>query len=256
MEAITMIPESLRNTLTSQDPLLLTLTLLSALGLAVVMDRIWFWLGMALRYRPVSPEVFDLTRQRRRSPPKDKMGTGHYLEKVVFTCLEMGAGDELLTQTITEQIALMNAHLGLLDLISKIAPLIGILGTVIGMATSFGGVGALAAASPTAISGGISVALKTTAYGLVISIVCTVTSVAFKRLTDRAQLKIGRICCEIRQVNNVHAAMGNGPESEPDHNRGPDPHAGHDLPDHPAVAGHIDAQLHRERIPGKLPGLC
>jgi len=253
-----MIPESLQNALTSQDPLLLTLTLLSALGLAVVVDRMGFWLGMALRYRPVSPEVFDPTRQRRESPskPKPNRGKGHYLQKVVFTCLEMGAGDELLTQTITEQIALMNAHLGLLDLISKIAPLIGILGTVIGMATSFGGVGALAAASPTAISGGISVALKTTAYGLIISIVCTVTSVAFKRLTDRAQLKIGRICCEIRQVNNVHAAQGNGLESEPDHNRGPDPHAGHDLPDHPAVAGHIDAQLHREGIPGKLPGLC
>lgn len=249
--------ESLRSTLMNQDPLLLTLTLLSALGLAVVLDRLWFWLGMAMRYRPIAPEVFSPVRQLRdKHMSKSNKGRRHYLQKVVFTCLEMGAGDELLAQTITEQIALMNAHLGLLDLIAKIAPLIGILGTVVGMATSFGGVGALAAASPTAISSGISMALKSTAYGLIISIVCTVTAVAFKRLTDQAQLKIGRICCEIRQVNHVHATLGDARQPESDHNRGPDSHAGHDLSDHSVAAGHPDAQFHCERVPGELPGLC
>ena len=228
---------SLQNLLFSQDPLLLTLTFLSALALAVVLDRLWFWVGMALRYRPIPPEVYQVARTRQVSHSLRFAPRGHYLHQVVCTCLEPGGSDEQLAQTITEQAAVMNAHLGLLDLLAKIAPLIGILGTVLGMATSFGGVGAMASASPTAISSGISVALQTTAYGLVISIACTVASVAFKRLTEKAHLKIGRICCEIRQIQQVHTPLDKQSATEPDRHRGSDAHAGHDLSDHPAPAG-------------------
>jgi biopolymer transport protein ExbB len=90
----------------------------------------------------------------------------------------------------------------MLDLIAKIAPLVGILGTVIGMAVSFGGIGAIVTASPTAISNGISIALRTTAYGLIISIAASIASATFKRRVRRATLKMGRIICGIHDTDN------------------------------------------------------
>ncbi|MCG8689111.1 MAG: MotA/TolQ/ExbB proton channel family protein [Desulfobacterales bacterium] len=248
-----MIPATLQNFITTQDPLILTLSFLSALGLAVIIDRLWFWVGMALRYRPIPPEILSREGQKGHLCIHPN---SHYLHQVVATCLEPGAGDEQLAQTVTEQAAVMNAHLGLLDLLAKIAPLIGILGTVLGMATSFGGVGAMASASPTAISSGISVALQTTAYGLIISIACTVATVAFKRLTERAMLKIGRICCEIRQVQQAQPTVDNNIPEPTNSNSGSNTDAGHDLPDHSTAASNADAQLHRTRLSRKLPGLC
>jgi biopolymer transport protein ExbB len=94
----------------------------------------------------------------------------------------------------------------MLDLIAKIAPLVGILGTVIGMAVSFGGIGAIVTASPTAISSGISIALRTTAYGLIISIGASIVSAAFRRCIRRAALNMGRIICGFQDINNAKNA--------------------------------------------------
>ncbi len=253
-----MILELIKTHILSQNPLILTLLLLSALALAVIVDRLLFWMGMGLRYRPIPPDIYRRNRRMRYDMMQrlQYVRGKHYINKVVNACLEPGTLDEQIAQTVSEQIAQMNAHLGLLDLIAKIAPLIGILGTVLGMATSFGGVGAMDAASPTVISGGISVALRTTAYGLVISIASTVTSVGFKRLTERAILKIGRICCEIKQVENANSRYAPAAQPQSDRNSGPDTHAGHDLSDHPAAAGDPDAQLHCAGLSGELPELC
>jgi biopolymer transport protein ExbB len=253
-----MILELIKTHILNQNPLILTLGLLSALALAVIVDRLLFWMGMGLRYRPIPPDIYRRNRRMRYDMMQrlQYVRGKHYINKVVNACLEPGTTDEQITQTVSEQIARMNTHLGLLDLIAKIAPLIGILGTVLGMATSFGGVGAMDAASPTVISGGISVALRTTAYGLVISIASTVSSVGFKCLTERAVLKIGRIYCEIKQVENVTSRFAPGEPSQSEHRCRPDTHAGHDLSDHPVATGDPDAQFRCAGLSSELPELC
>ncbi|UTW58790.1 MotA/TolQ/ExbB proton channel family protein [Kordiimonas sp. SCSIO 12603] len=65
----------------------------------------------------------------------------------------------------------MNAYLRGLDVIASLAPLIGLLGTVIGMIEAFQGLqGAGMRADPAALAGGIWGALLTTAAGLVVAI--------------------------------------------------------------------------------------
>lgn len=75
-----------------------------------------------------------------------------------------------------------------LELISTIAPLLGLLGTVLGMITAFQTLQeAGARADPAALAGGIWVALLTTAAGMAVAIPAGVALSWFESVTDRLQ---------------------------------------------------------------------
>jgi len=187
---------------------MLLLFALSVICLAVVLDRALFWATSALRYRPIPPDIYDSTDSKRKvviARLRLKRHK-HYTKEILLTCLQPSVTKEQIAQTVSEQTDTMSSRLGMLDLIAKIAPLVGILGTVIGMAVSFGGIAAIVTASPAAISNGISIALRTTAYGLIISIAASIASVAFSKCIRRAVLKMGRIICETQpnhRTNNL-----------------------------------------------------
>jgi len=198
--------QTLINYVLDQNPLMVTLFALSVVCLAATLDRLVFWMSSALKHRPIPPEVYD-----RDSPEREAVlaqlrskRPGHYTREVLLTCLQPSVGKDQIAQTVSEQMDIMSSGVGLLELIAKVAPLVGILGTVVGMLVSFGGVGAMATTSPAAISNGISLALWTTAYGLIISIVATVASAAFRKCVHHATLRMGRIVCGIQDINNTH----------------------------------------------------
>ncbi|HTM78103.1 MAG TPA: MotA/TolQ/ExbB proton channel family protein, partial [Devosia sp.] len=71
----------------------------------------------------------------------------------------------------TETLALMGRHLRILETIVQAAPMLGLLGTVIGMIEAFSKLsGGGGAADPAALAGGIWIALSTTALGLMVAI--------------------------------------------------------------------------------------
>jgi len=201
-----MIKETVANFILSQNPLMLLLFALSVICLAVILDRALFWLSSAVRYRPIPPAVYDSNNSRRKlvAAQLRLKSRKHYTREVLLTCLQPSTTKEQIGQRVSELVDIMSSRLGMLDLIAKIAPLVGILGTVIGMAVSFGGIGAIATASPAAISNGISIALRTTAYGLIISIAASIASVTFRRCIRRATLKMGRIICGIQNSHNTN----------------------------------------------------
>jgi biopolymer transport protein ExbB len=191
---------TLVQTLLNQSPLMIVLFGMSVLCGAVILDRSWFWLSSVCRYRPLPSVSYLRTGQAARGILKRLQACKrrHYTEELILAGMGPSASREHLMQTASEQIDRMGTRLGMLDLIARIAPLVGILGTVVGMASSFGGIGALVSATPAAISSGISVALQSTAYGLVLSIVASVTAAAFRRGIHQATLKMGRIVCELQ----------------------------------------------------------
>ena len=71
--------------------------------------------------------------------------------------------------------------------IAAIAPLVGLLGTVLGMFQAFGGIaGALAAnARPVVLAQGVSQAIVTTVFGLMISIPCLAFHAMLRRRTAK-----------------------------------------------------------------------
>jgi biopolymer transport protein ExbB len=81
----------------------------------------------------------------------------------------------------------------LLD-VATIAPLLGLLGTVLGMLTAFGSVASdIASAKPVVLAAGVSQAIVTTVFGLVVAIPCMVFYAWFRRRASR-------------QISNLEAA--------------------------------------------------
>ncbi|MES2682316.1 MAG: MotA/TolQ/ExbB proton channel family protein [Pseudomonadota bacterium] len=78
-----------------------------------------------------------------------------------------------------------------IEVISQLAPLTGLLGTVLGMITAFKGLQMAGEnVSPAALSGGIWEALLTTAAGLVVAIPCIAALHYFERRIERLQTEI------------------------------------------------------------------
>ncbi|HEX4895411.1 MAG TPA: MotA/TolQ/ExbB proton channel family protein [Solimonas sp.] len=85
-----------------------------------------------------------------------------------------------------------------LEVISQIAPLLGLLGTVLGMIDAFQALQAAgSAADPALLSAGIWEALLTTAAGLVIAIPVIAVLNAFERLVDGQQLAMEQALTEL-----------------------------------------------------------
>ncbi|OZB20491.1 MAG: flagellar motor protein MotA [Rhodobacterales bacterium 34-62-10] len=108
-----------------------------------------------------------------------------------------GARDEILRVARRE---LNEARSGLraLDLISTIAPLLGLLGTVLGMITAFQALQATGAqADPTILAGGIWEALLTTAAGMAVAIPAGVALVWIESLTDGVQADLEDLVTQI-----------------------------------------------------------
>ena len=82
-----------------------------------------------------------------------------------------------LTRRGNEEMARMNAHIRVLELVAMISPLLGLLGTVLGMIQSFQELEmAEGAANASVLAGGIWQALLTTAAGLLVAIPAAVAA--------------------------------------------------------------------------------
>jgi len=89
-----------------------------------------------------------------------------------------------------EEVARMRQGLAILDTITTMAPLLGILGTVTGIIRSFDLLSQSSMGDPRAVSSGIAEALITTAAGLVVALP---TLVAFNYFVSRVQQATRRI---------------------------------------------------------------
>ena len=95
------------------------------------------------------------------------------------------------TRAGNEEIAAMSSWLRLLDLISMVSPLLGLLGTVLGMIKSFQDLSAAqGSANASVLAGGIWEALITTAGGLLVAIPAAVAASLLTARVEAASLKI------------------------------------------------------------------
>ncbi len=78
-----------------------------------------------------------------------------------------------LTEAILAEVPKLGRNLGIIKIISVVAPLMGLLGTVTGMITTFQAITLFGTGDPKLMAGGISTALVTTVLGLVVAIPTT-----------------------------------------------------------------------------------
>ncbi|SDL92066.1 MotA/TolQ/ExbB proton channel family protein [Halarsenatibacter silvermanii] len=108
---------------------------------------------------------------------------------------------EALQVTGQNEIRKMEKHLTILDVIAMIAPLLGLLGTVLGIISSFNILGGAAGiGDPTQISAGIASALISTAIGLIIAIPTAIFYSYFSKIVDRRAHQLNQSIVEIMDV--------------------------------------------------------
>lgn len=148
---------------------------LSLLAMTVVFERLLFIVRERLSNRNQSvSEILSLTVSGKlKSAATLGLQSSDMLGRILGNCLnaKQAVREDAFSEAASREIARYQQGLAVLDTAITAAPLLGLLGTVIGMMGSFGEIsGDLGA--PTAITGGIAEALIATATGLFIAIMC------------------------------------------------------------------------------------
>jgi len=97
---------------------------------------------------------------------------------------------EILEESGRQEVAHLDRFIGVLGVIAAIAPLLGLLGTVIGMIEVFQQISEVGVGHADVLAGGISKALNTTAFGLVVAIPSIVAYRFYEARVDRFVVEI------------------------------------------------------------------
>lgn len=155
-------------------PVMYPLLICSLVSLTFIIERILFWLRQTRgRNQEVVNQILDLAEQNRYEQIKDlSHGATDYLARMLYCGIahRYFSLKDALEMAAEEEIKPMQKHLVILDTIITLAPLLGILGTVLGIIESFDLLGSSGIEHPQAVSAGIAQALVTTATGLAIAI--------------------------------------------------------------------------------------
>lgn len=175
-------------------PLIIVLAVLAVIALGVALVKLvqFFRIGVG-RNGFVSKVVTDLREDHWSQGLKELEEKPHPVARVMAAAVRGKADPKMDDQVVREEVTrvaqaqldAMERGLALLNLIATIAPLIGLLGTVLGMIEAFQqmeGVGDRV--EPAVLAGGIWEALLTTAAGLSVAIPAAVISTWIQRSID------------------------------------------------------------------------
>jgi biopolymer transport protein ExbB len=161
------------------------LLLLSIMALSTIIERIWFWSKILSREREIVGRVLEAAR-REWGAAKEiaRKSSDQPIGRFLYASLELDNPEpeifQLALQTSAdEELAAMRRGDKILEAVIAISPLLGLLGTVLGLINSLGSIrlGDLGTASTAGVTLGIAEALISTAMGLIVAIV----SLAFYR---------------------------------------------------------------------------
>lgn len=112
---------------------------------------------------------------------------GHLTKEAAITALDFGGKEEIqskMDETLLQENNLLERRIGFLPMLANVGTLTGLLGTIVGMIKSFTAVSQASPAEKAALlSSGISEAMNTTAYGLIMAIPALI---AFAILNNRS----------------------------------------------------------------------
>lgn len=170
---------------------------LSVLMFAIVLWKLWRLLAIGAWRRARAERGVLLWMEGNRAAAVERVATGNAAcTKLVRTAIRTAshpAASQLQAEVETTRVAkriLDDAKSGLrgLELISTIAPLLGLFGTVLGMITAFQALETAGAdADPAALAGGIWEALLTTAAGMAVAIPAAAALTWFESVIARLQ---------------------------------------------------------------------
>ncbi|HEY9615388.1 MAG TPA: MotA/TolQ/ExbB proton channel family protein [Microcoleaceae cyanobacterium] len=165
----------------------------SLLAVALILERILFW-GRVVRYQdPVVREALTLYKRSPRAAfLKLEQHTDLPIARIFLAALELERATPedfrlALESAAQAEIPLLRRFNTVFDTVISVSPLLGLLGTVLGLIRSFAAlkIGELGGGNTISVSAGISEALISTAAGLVVAIVTLLFANTFRGLYRR-----------------------------------------------------------------------
>ncbi len=187
-------------------PIMYPLLACSILVLTVIIERTIFWVGIDYtRNAKLLDEVMELCRVGDWESVRQKVaGTRDFTVKVLVSGIlhRQFSMSKAMEAAATDEINQMKRYMGVLDTMITVAPLLGILGTVLGIIDSFEVMGTSGIEHPRAVTGGIAQALITTASGLAIAILSVFPYNYFNSRIEKAALHIEKYATSLEIVYN------------------------------------------------------
>lgn len=207
-------------------PTMVPLLLLSILSLTVIFERAWFWFGVLTKERETVNRVLDPARQNDWVTATEvaRQAYDQPIGRFLYSPLQLKDADpELfklaLESAADEELAGMRRGDKILEAVIALAPLLGLLGTVIGLIISLRNIriGDIGGASTAGVTTGIGEALISTASGLVVAIFTLVFYRLFQTFLF-SQIKIFRKAGNDLELlyRQRWARYGNGTEPNPE----------------------------------------
>ncbi|MCS4503309.1 hypothetical protein KBTX_01923 [wastewater metagenome] len=195
--------------------LMLPIIVCSVLALAIVIERLWSLQRNRVLPRHLVAEVWnklkvdamdgDAIRNLRRHSPLGRVLAAGVINRHLSREVMM----ESIEDTGRHEAHNLERYLNTLGTIAAISPLLGLLGTVVGMIDVFSTISSHGVGNAPALAGGISQALITTAAGLVVAIPALM---AYRYLRGRVDELI--VDMEQQALKLVEAIHGQRPANE------------------------------------------
>jgi biopolymer transport protein ExbB len=168
------------------------------LGIFGVLIAIWRVLVLSVVGAKVNSQVKHINEPNTNNPLGRVLKVSQDSASADIETIELKLGEAILRETPK-----FNSMLPLLKIISVVAPLLGLLGTVTGMIVTFQAITLYGAGDPKLMAGGISTALVTTVLGLVVAIptvfLHTLVSSRARRLTQILQEESAGMLAELAE---------------------------------------------------------
>ncbi len=199
------------------SPISLLLLLCSVVTLGVALER-WIY----FRKRGANPATAlaqargRLERGGLRDATETCRGAAHPAGAVAADLLEGGSqrpaeAEEIIQTSLSEQKLLLERNLGVLGSMATAGPLLGLMGTVVGIMRAFHDMARTGSAAPSVVASGVSEALVTTAVGLMIAVPSVLLYNYFSRRTV-VMLTVAEN--EARTLRRVWVESGTSAETE------------------------------------------
>ena len=185
--------------------------LASICGVAVILEKFWIFLmkekEFTREYRKQlykalktgsKEEIINIAKSKRDSVSKIITKTMENIDLDLDKIEESEKEylEEVIKEAVLEQTGKLEKGIWLLGAVVNTAPQLGLLGTVTGMITSFSALSASTESSKT-VAAGISEALYTTAFGLIVAIPALIFYNYFNRRIDAVALEMERAALHI-----------------------------------------------------------
>ena len=188
---------------TRGGPLMYPILMCSVIGWAIFMERILAFIKVRRHLVSLQSSVKSFLQADNAKAAVDLCAEEKSpLARILLVVLKNCGGQRTYLKSLAEEVGEREAvalqrYLGLLGTIANITPLLGLLGTVLGMIKAFKVIATQGMGTPATLGGGISEALITTAAGLAVAVPMILLHRYLSSRSERLVLELEEVTMQI-----------------------------------------------------------